>query len=35
LIGFGRGQGWNLITGKETPFAIDLKTGLRPPAIFP
>lgn len=24
-----RGLGWNLMTDKETPFALDLKTGLR------
>jgi hypothetical protein len=24
-----RGLGWNLITDKETPFALDLRTGLR------
>jgi hypothetical protein len=26
-----RGMGWNLMTDKETPFALDLKTGLRIP----
>jgi hypothetical protein len=24
-----RGQGWDLMTDKETPFALDLRTGLR------
>ncbi len=28
-----RGTGWNLMTDRETPFAVDLKTGLRLPRL--